>query len=257
MTALRRQSDQRTDAEQARTIVEFALARLPVDGDVIHHLDNPGSVRRYQRKADEITALVGPGRSILDWGCLYGQMTFLLERRGLHAVPFDIVQSRRTKTLCELVGRMPTYSDDPIALPFRDASFDAVLSSGTLEHVFDPDASLQEVRRVLRPGGWFIIYNLPNRFSWIELIGRFRGTVHERRYGLREAKHWIERYGFEAILARYDNVLPCTLKGVPHSARFALHPIAAVADALDPLASRIPLLSMLATNLTLMFRKQG
>ncbi len=42
---------------------------------------------------------------------------------------------------------------DGKALPFADASFDAVLSEAVLEHVRDPVAYTQEVARVLKPGG--------------------------------------------------------------------------------------------------------
>ena len=43
-----------------------------------------------------------------------------------------------------------------------------MLSCGVLEHVQDPDASLDEIRRVLRPGGTFYVTNLPNRYSYTE-----------------------------------------------------------------------------------------
>lgn len=109
-----------------------------------------------------------------------------------------------------------------MALPFPDESFDAVLSSGTLEHVVDPDASLEEISRILRPNGWLIIYNLPNRYSWIEFIGRFRGTVHERCYDLRQARRWIADHGFQVAFARHDNILPCTFKGLPDHLRVLL-----------------------------------
>lgn len=181
-SSVTRQANSPTDAEE-QEILQFALSLRPTDGDVIHHLDSSGSVRRYQRKANEIAALLGRGSTLLDWGCLYGQMTYLLERRGLCVTPFDIEASRRSQTLCNVVGRTPVYTRDPVALSFPDESFDAVLSSGTLEHVVDPDASLEEISRILRPNGWLIVYNLPNRLSWIEFIGRFRGTVHERCYG--------------------------------------------------------------------------
>jgi len=64
------------------------------------------------------------------------------------------------------IGRMHTYlaslphltyaeypDEDVTALSYPDASFDLVLTSDTLEHVPDPIKGLQEIRRVLRPGG--------------------------------------------------------------------------------------------------------
>lgn len=42
-------------------------------------------------------------------------------------------------------------------LPFRDNSFDAVVSFAVFEHLRDPDRSLAEIRRVLRPGGLLLL----------------------------------------------------------------------------------------------------
>jgi len=242
-------------SEETQGILEFALALRSTEGNAIHHLDSLESIQRYRRKADEIAAHVGAGRNLLDWGCLYGQMTYLLERRGLRVVPYDIALNRRPRTLCELVGRSPVYSEDLVTLPFPDGSFDAVLSSGTLEHVLDPDASLREIHRVLRAHGWLIVYNLPNRLSWIEFVGRFHGLAHERRYGLSEARCWIEEHGFEVLVARHDNVFPCILKGLPQILRGWLGFVVRLTAPLDPLASRVPIVSRFATNLTLIGRK--
>jgi SAM-dependent methyltransferase len=49
--------------------------------------------------------------------------------------------------------------------PFDDASFDAVLCNQVLEHIFEPQAFLQEIRRVLRPGGRLLL-TVP--FVWDE-----------------------------------------------------------------------------------------
>ena len=67
-------------------ILEFARSVADGEGMAIRHLDDPASVRRYCGKADEVAAVVGKGR-ILDSGCLYAQMTYLLEI-GLTVVPF-------------------------------------------------------------------------------------------------------------------------------------------------------------------------
>lgn len=242
--------------DEVQTILKFALTMRPAEGSVIHHLDSRASVEHYRRKADEVAATVGRGARILDWGCLYGQMTFLLQRRGLRVVPLDIATSRRPQTLCELVGQTPLYVDDPVRLPFSDRSFDAVLSSGTLEHVVDPEASLEEIHRVLRPSGWFIIYNLPNRLSWIEFAGRFRNMAHERRHSLPQARCWLERHGFGVLVARYDDVLPATFKGLPQKLRTPLHAVIHAVAPVDLMLSRLPLVGWFATNLTLMCRKK-
>ncbi len=77
-------------------------------------------------------------------------------------------------------------ADDPRApLPFDDASFDVVITCNVLEHVSDPAALFAEVRRVLRPGGWFIS-KTPNRGHYVALIAsvtphRFHEWVNERR----------------------------------------------------------------------------
>lgn len=74
-------------------------------------------------------------------------------------------------------------------LPFADATFDAVLCSQVLEHVFTPEEFLREVRRVLRPGGRLL---LATPFVWDEHeqphdFGRYSS------FGLRAL---LERTGF-------------------------------------------------------------
>lgn len=54
-------------------------------------------------------------------------------------------------------------------LPFPDGSFDACLSNWVLEHVEDPETHLQEVSRVLRPGGRYLA-RTPNRFHYVSFV---------------------------------------------------------------------------------------
>ena len=51
--------------------------------------------------------------------------------------------------------------DDATSLPFRDRSFDLIVSSLSLHHWDDPEAAVPELARVLRPGGRVYIYDFP------------------------------------------------------------------------------------------------
>lgn len=48
-----------------------------------------------------------------------------------------------------------TVTGDALALPFKDEAFTLVLSQAVLEHLTDPQRSVDEVFRVLKPGGMF------------------------------------------------------------------------------------------------------
>ncbi len=53
--------------------------------------------------------------------------------------------------------RRPTIVGDARFLPFKDGVFDGVLCSEVIEHVFEKERVLDEIKRVLRPGGWLIL----------------------------------------------------------------------------------------------------
>lgn len=84
---------------------------------------------------------------------------------------------------------------DGRTLPFADASFDGVLCSQVLEHVFTPESFVAELHRVLRPSGRLLL-TVP--FVWDE---------HEQpydfaRYSSFGLRALLERNGFEVIQQR-------------------------------------------------------
>jgi len=226
----------------------------PRDGDV--NLRSGPQMREYQAIARRISA--DRPSAILDWGCGYGQVTDLLWRAGLDVTAFE-----HRPGIEEGVWPLERFphlsahmSPDPRRLPFKDREFDAVLSCGVLEHVEDPDASLEEIRRVLVPGGTFYVYKLPNRTSYLEAIARrlglyYHGAMeHDRVYDRRSAMALLTRHGFSVQEIRLMNMLPLTITG-----RVAAR-AASIIWASNRALSAIPGLNRLATNVELVARTQ-
>lgn len=110
------------------------------------------------------------GGRVLDYGCGAGEVVEGLRDAGLDAVGADVfyagndaraqVEQRGLlgKTIFEIVdGR----------LPFAGATFSLIVSNQVLEHVTDLDAVLDEIARVLAPGGTFLAL-FPAKEVWRE-----------------------------------------------------------------------------------------
>ena len=112
---------------------------------------------------------------------------------------------------CEYVkGR----KGDPVSLPYPDGFFDVVVSVGVLEHVRESGgeerASLKEIRRILKPGGAFVGYHIPNRWSWIERLSSLFPAKHHhrRRYTKATFRALLQGCGLEAAEIRNYGFLP-------------------------------------------------
>jgi ubiquinone/menaquinone biosynthesis C-methylase UbiE len=70
-----------------------------------------------------------------------------------------IAQAGRAAAAAGLADRVTFTVADVAALPFMDATFDLIVSSMSLHHWAEPAAGVQELRRVLRPGGRLWIYD--------------------------------------------------------------------------------------------------
>ncbi len=103
------------------------------------------------------------GRDILEVGCGEGMM---FESTGTNPVQMDVSVTRVTRAVGK--GRLLLCADG-YALPFANASFEAVLLVAVLEHTREPWRLLTEARRVLKPGGLVVIV-VPN--DWTMSVGR-------------------------------------------------------------------------------------
>ena len=112
-------------------------------------------------------AAISPGQRILDIGCGTGTMVILIKRLypsvdvvGIDPDPKALARAERKAARARVSVRLDRGFSDQ--LPYADASFDRVLSSLMFHHIDanDREATLRDVRRVLKPGGSFHMMDL-------------------------------------------------------------------------------------------------
>ncbi|HEY3325434.1 MAG TPA: methyltransferase domain-containing protein [Planctomycetota bacterium] len=95
------------------------------------------------------------GDKILDVGCGCGHILAQVECAERHAL--DLSKFMIGLARERLGAKATVVQGDAEKLPFADASFDRVIASSLLAHVLHPDAVVDELRRVVKPGGRVII----------------------------------------------------------------------------------------------------
>lgn len=142
------------------------------------------------------------GPNILDVGCAYG---YMLERfvgygnlHGIDVSAHAIAVARRRLPQAQL--HVGTLGVDPI--PYADATFQTVLMTDVIEHLVydDQPAAAAEIRRVLQPGGHWLI-TTPN----LSLVRRVFYRIPDRmehHFGMRDHRGWLAFFagqGFEVV----------------------------------------------------------
>ena len=122
--------------------------------------------------ADRISAVLREFPRALDLGAYHGMLG-----RAVAALPSvgEMIYAESAPALAALCPRPSVVCDEDL-LPFRDESFNLVVSGLALHRVNDLTGALVQIRRALRPDGLFVGAALGSR------------SLHELRYALLEAE---------------------------------------------------------------------
>jgi SAM-dependent methyltransferase len=126
------------------------------------------------------SGLLRPKKSLFEIGSGSGHLVAALQSQGFDIQGSDISSDAIVQAKEEFGVRL--HRCDGYALPLKDGSIDIIMSFDVFEHIEDSDRHLQEVRRVLRQGGYYL-FQTPNK--WISMptsIIKNRSWTAHRRY---------------------------------------------------------------------------
>ena len=150
--------------------VDALFSTIAMRYDLVNDIQSAGLHRLWKRKMARLVAL-GESEQALDvcWGT--GDLIVRLAKRGGRVAGLDmngamLNVARRRLAECN-IGPARLYQADALQLPFGDGQFDVVTIAYGLRNLADYKTGLQEIFRVLKPGGRLAILDFgkpPNRF---------------------------------------------------------------------------------------------
>lgn len=159
----------------------------------VQNVEDLAATAGFQQLQREIIALagLGPDDTVLDLGAGGGLLTIAAAPTVRQVTALDIspaiCRHLQDKLTAAGIGNVDVIASDATSLPLADRSLDVVISNYCLHHLTDPDKqrALQEVLRVLRPGGRVVIGDMMFRVGVASardraLIGQFVARMLRR-----------------------------------------------------------------------------
>ena len=133
------------------------------------------------------------GKRVLDIACGTGYGLGILKRHALLVVGVDRDPEGVAAARAECDGRASAVLGDGLALPFADGSLDVAVSFETIEHLHERKSFLEELHRVLRPGGTLVL-STPNAFYTEPVDGVPSNPFHVHEYCPEELKAQLSEF---------------------------------------------------------------
>ena len=140
--------------DHARRVREM-FARISPRYDLLNHLLSGNIDKRWRRRVvTKLSPLLPANGNVLDVACGTGDLSIeIFEATQARVIGIDFC--RPMLELAKLkASAIPFIEGDALHLPFADRSFDLVTIGFGLRNLSSRERGLQELQRVLKPGGW-------------------------------------------------------------------------------------------------------
>jgi ubiquinone/menaquinone biosynthesis C-methylase UbiE len=184
-------------SRQRKWLKRFHPEGIPWPGSVVYNALAQSKIflEHYDLVAAEV-ASYGPAGKVLDIGTGPGHLLFALRKTLPEAalVGVDIsaaMVAQATRNIAERgeASHIDAQMADANALPFADETFDRAVSTGSLHHWKNPLGALAETYRVLKPGGYALLYDLVR-----DMPEAVRKDVRAKFGGFRFALLWLHSF---------------------------------------------------------------
>lgn len=177
--------------------------------DFVDYLDEAAALLAERRRLRYPLLALQPGHAVLDAGCGAGEVCAeLLELVGPTGRVVGVDASRvMVDTARERVAGVEFETGDIAALPFDDEIFDAARAERVLQHLGDPQRAVNELARVIRPGGRVMVLD-PNHSQadiatdyhevWSAIRMHGSAAVKSPHAGIR-LREWVVGAGLEPV----------------------------------------------------------
>ncbi len=151
-----------------------------------------GQIRYEHLHRYAIAARIAGGRRVLDIACGEGYGSALLARSAGQVVGVDADErSIRHARASYFAANLRFAQGSCTELPLGDGAVDVVASFETIEHLSEHERMLDEIRRVLTPGG-VLVMSSPNKLVYSDLAG-FTNPFHERELYFADFRELLAR----------------------------------------------------------------
>lgn len=167
-----------------------------------------GKALRYRltRRTREVVSAIkefakNPIRDIIDLGTADGRMLDIIHRRYPKARCIGVEYSQELVNFAkEKFPYLEIVKGDIQSLNFPDNSFDLAIAAAVIEHIPYPDKVVKEAKRVLRPGGIFILTSPDPVWEHLAtLFGHLKRNQHKTVMNLKQLHNLALVNGFSVL----------------------------------------------------------